>query len=294
MITVIDRKTGKKIVEKVYGEAALDFLYGTSFFSKMAMEMTAKNSFFSKLISSYYNSSISRNRILPFIADYGIDESTFANPVSSFRCFNDFFTRKLKPEVHPLAPSDAIMPADGRYLFYSDISTCDGFVVKGKKFNLDKLLKDEKLSQKYKNASMVIARLCPSDYHRFHFPCDCEPSTPRLINGFLYSVNPNALKQNIEIFSENKRCITELKTEKFGTVLYIEIGATCVGTIKQTYKPGMQYKKGAEKGFFSFGGSCIILLFEQNRIRFDSDLIKASSEHIETLCLMGDSLGTSI
>lgn len=294
MITVLERKTGKKIIEKVYGAAALDFLYHSNFFSKIAMGLTTKISFISKLMGYYYKSPSSKNKIIPFIADYGLDPSTFEQPVASFRSFNEFFTRKLKASSRPIASSDAIMPADGRYLFYPDISLCDGFVVKGKKFNLLKLLKNQGLSEKYTRASMVIARLCPSDYHRFHFPCDCIPTESCLINGYLYSVNPIAIKQNIEILTENKRCITQLKTEKFGTVLYIEIGATSVGGIKQTYKPHIHFKKGDEKGFFSFGASCIILLFEQNRILFDSDLINASSQHIETLCHMGDSLGKAI
>ena len=87
--------------------------------------------------------------------------------------------------------------------------------------------------------------------------------------------------------------ITSLQTEQYGTILFIEIGATTVGSIHQTYQPHLNYKKGDEKGFFGFGGSSIILLFEPNRITFAPDLINNSAHHIETLCLFGQSLETN-
>ena len=110
----------------------------------------------------------------------------------------------------------AVIPADGRYLFYPEVSKAEGFVVKGKKFDLKSLLQDAHLAKAYEHGSMVIARLCPSDYHRYHFPCACVPGPSRLINGWLYSVNPIAIKTNLEIFTQNKRTVCELNTEKFG------------------------------------------------------------------------------
>ncbi len=141
---------------------------------------------------------------------------------------------------------------------------------------------------------MVIARLAPVDYHRYHFPCDGLVHTPQLIPGPLYSVNPLALKKHSEILAENKRMITRIETTHFGTVLYIEVGATYVGTIHQTFTPETFQKKGAEKGYFSFGGSCLILLFKPNTIQLDQDLIDASSRSIEVLGKLGQSLGRAL
>ena len=176
-------------------------------------------------------------------------------------------------------------------LVYQNIDKVDGFVVKGKKFSIAKLLQNNLLAASYEGGSMMIARLCPTDYHRYHFPCDGVPGEPKLINGPLWSVNPIALHKNIEIFTENKRVITEIETEKFDKILYIEVGATCVGSIHNTFKPHRPVKKGDEKGYFSFGGSAIILLFKHNCIRLDHDLVRNSEEHLETLCQMGQSLG---
>ena len=140
----------------------------------------------------------------------------------------------------------------------------------------------------------MIARLCPTDYHRFHFSFNCIPDAPRLINGPLYSVNPIALKRNIQILSENKRVITVLNTKNFGSVLSVEVGATYVGSINQTFAPREHYAKGDEKGYFSFGGSTLVLLFEPGRIQFDQDLIDASKRKIEVRGLFGQSLGRAL
>jgi len=299
-IYYIERMTKNKTKEKVYGRFFLEALYGNYFFSKFCskwfLPLLAKIPFFSYLYAAIQKSRFSRFKIKPFINSYEIETSDFLHPVDSFLSFNDFFIRKLKPSARPLAEGNeiAILPADGRYLFFQNIEKSDGFIVKGYKFSLETLLRDKELAQKYHSGSMVIARLCPVDYHRFHFPCDGYPGKAELINGPLYSVNPIALKQNIHILSENKRMITPLETQHFGKLLFIEVGATYVGSIHQTYSLDRLYKKGEEKGFFSFGGSCIILLFEPNHIQFDSDLLEASQKKIEIQAFYGQSMGKSL
>ena len=239
--------------------------------------------FFSRLYGSFQKSGVSRSKIKPFIHSFEVDVSEFREPVESYRSFNDFFIRHLKAECRPIVPRKevAVMPADARYLVFPQIDRADGFWVKGKTFSLSTLLQSGPLAERYAQGAMVIARLCPVDYHRFHFPCDCIPTKATLINGPLYSVNPIALKRNIEILSENKRMITELDTEQFGKILYIEVGATYVGSIHQTYLPNTPQAKGGEKGYFSFGGSCLILLFEPGKIVFDQDLIAFSAKKME-------------
>ena len=64
-----------------------------------------------------------------------------------------------------------------------------------------------------------------------------------------------------------------------------------VGSIRETYTPFQKQAKGAEKGYFEFGGSSLILLFQKNRIKFDLDLLKATEEGFEIRCLLGQSMG---
>lgn len=296
-IYYIDRATHEHCEEKVYGAQFIKLLYGDNFISRfigtpLAYSL-ARFPWFSAFYGHLQNKTSSKEKVIPFIKKFHVDPTEFANDPSEYVSFNDFFTRKLKSSARPIVSGKdiAIIPADGRYYFYQNIKTADGFVVKGKKFDLADLLQDKSLAEAYAEGSMAIARLCPTDYHRYHFPCDCTAAETILINGLLHSVNPTAIKKNVEIFAENKRTICILDSDVFGKVLFLEIGATCVGSIHQTYQPNSFCAKGDEKGYFSFGGSSLILLFPPNNIQFDQDLINASTEGIEIKCLMGQSMG---
>lgn len=296
-IRYLDRLTGQIQVEKVYGEFFLKFLYNpprtVKIFSCFILTLIARFSFFSKIYGMFQKSKWSQRKVIPFIAKYRIDATEFARPADEFRSFNDFFIRKLKKEARPIDsdPKRAILPADGRYLVFPKISRSDSFKIKGQHFSLSKLLRNETLASRYEGGVMVIARLCPVDYHRFHFPVEGIPCPSKKIRGPLFSVNPIALKKKISYLRQNKRQITEIESDYFGKVLFIEVGATYVGTIKQTYAPHKFYCKGDEKGYFEFGGSCLILLFMPGKLVLDHDLISASSQGIEVLGRMGQSLG---
>lgn len=295
----LDRSSKKVEEEKVYGLPFLKMLYSSrklSFLSsKILLSFIAKTPLVSRLYGHMQKKAKSRHKIAPFVVKYQIKMEDFIEPQGGFKSFNDFFIRQLNCNARAInrEKNIAIMPADGRYMVFADISKMDTFFVKGQKLSLAELLKDKQLVEKYEGGSLVFARLCPTDYHRFHFPFDCIPSEPYLINGYLYSVNPMALRKNIRILSENKRMLTELKSEEFGDVLFIEVGATSVGSIHETYTPCAPHAKGDEKGFFEFGGSSILLIFQKDKIIFDSDLLEASSQRLEVKALMGESLGKS-
>lgn len=297
-IVVIDRESGKKESEKVFGDWAIDLLYGKSWwsrtFGKVFREATSRWLFFSQLYGWWQRTHWSASQIVPFIKKYGINANEFLDPVDSFGCFNDFFIRALKPEARPIAGDKevAVIPADGRYRFISNIAEAGDIIIKGESFSIAQLLDDPALAERYANGSMVLARLCPSDYHRFHFPTLALPMTTRLINGYLYSVNPLSVKKSLKRFCENRRMVTELRTEHFGTIQYVEVGATSVGSIVQTVAPHTIQPKGGEKGYFAFGGSALVLLFEPGRLTFSEDLENLGREGLEIKCLMGQPLGT--
>lgn len=284
----------------MYGGKALSFLYGDDWMSKLfgapLLHLLSRYPFFSSFYGKMQDHPSSKKKVLPFIKNFEMDPEEFLEAPESYATFNSFFTRKLKAEARPIAPGKdvAIIPADGRYLFFPNISEADGFVVKGQKFHLSEMLEDAELAKEYEHGSMAIARLCPSDYHRYHFPVDCIPSETVLINGWWYSVNPIALRKNIHIFSQNKRTVCTLDSKEFGKVLFIEVGATSVGSIHQTYTPNIYTSKGAEKGYFAFGASTLVLLFKPNTIIFDEDLLQANAQGHEARCLMGQSMGHSI
>jgi phosphatidylserine decarboxylase len=235
----------------------------------------------------------SRAKVAPFIERYKVKADEFADLPESYRTFNEFFYRKLKAGARPIDPDpdSAIFPADGRHLGFQDVSKLAGIFVKGKVFDLRKLLGDEELAKRFQDGAMVLSRLCPVDYHRFHFPVAGVPGEPKLINGLLFSVSPIALRRNIHIFTENKRAVTRIESEQFGLVAMLEVGATNVGSFEYTFKPGVAVEKGAEKGYFKFGGSSTVTLFERGRIELARDLLEVSQGGMELYARMGDRLG---
>lgn len=291
-----ERYTNQLVQEKIFGEKILRFLYSDSKIGKMLRHLISRSPIWSRLYGWWQKRSWTKHKVAPFIEKYDMDASEFVKSIPEFDSFNDFFIRKLKKEARPIASSDEvlIMPADARYLAIPNITHSDGFIVKGEKFSLKSLLQDDSLAEGYEHGTMIMARLCPTDYHRFHFPCSGNPGPITWINGWLYSVNPIALRQNIHIFTKNKRCYTILETAHFGKVIIVEVGATSVGTIIQTYNPKEHQLKGAEKGYFSFGASSMILLFEPGRIELEKDLAATAQDKIELRCLMGQPLGRAI
>jgi len=275
--------------EQVYGENFLQWAYGNPF-GKIALHSFVKRPFFSKWYGHRMNQASSRSKVLPFIEDYSMDASEFADSPDKYHTFNEFFYRKLRPEARPIANSPVVFPADGRHLGFPNIDEIDGFFVKGQSFDLDALIADASLSEQFKGGTLILSRLCPVDYHRYHFPVSGTPSDTRLINGPLFSVSPIALARNLSYLWENKRTITRIETVDMGTVLMMEIGATCVGSIFQTYKSNTSTKIGTEKGYFAFGGSSTITIFEPNKVTLTKDLLENSRQQIETYARMGDAM----
>lgn len=281
--------------EQIYGERWLRFAYENPI-GRGFVQLLARRTLFSAYYGWRMNRKYSAQLVIPFIVKYDLDVDEFARSAFEFKTFNEFFWRGLKPAARPITPGDrvAVLPADGRHLAFPDVDAAEGFYVKGAKFTLAELLGDAALAERFAGGSMLISRLCPVDYHRFHFPVAGVPGEPRLINGWLYSVSPVALRRNIRYLVENKRVVTPIESPVFGTVAMIEVGATNVGSIKQTHVADRAVAKGEEKGVFKFGGSCVITLFQRGRIRFDADLVAQSAQQVETYARMGDRLGEAL
>jgi phosphatidylserine decarboxylase len=152
-------------------------------------------------------------------------------------------------------------------------------------------VEESSLLSSFENGICLILRLCPTDYHRFHFVDSGTCGETKKIKGSYYSVNPVALNKKEKLFCQNKREWSLLKSENFGDVLYVEVGATCVGSIIQTYTPGEKVEKGQEKGYFKFGGSTTILFFKKDTISIADDILVQSYLGFECKVLIGETIG---
>lgn len=293
-IRFFNRYTQAIETEVVYGGDWLRWTYETGL-GKFALSALIRRAIVSRYYGWKMSQRASAHKVLPFIVDYGLDVDEFAKKPYSFKSFNEFFYRALKPGARPIAPGDnlAVLPADGRHFAVPNVDGVENFYAKGQRFDLKSFLGSEELAREFAGGSLLISRLCPVDYHRFHFPVAGTPGEARLINGFLYSVSPIALRQKLAYLWENKRMVTLVDSPVFGRVAVCEIGATMVGTIQQLYVPGRAAAKGEEKGLFKFGGSCVITIFQAGRITFDADLVQHSAEGLEVYAKMGDRLGTA-
>jgi phosphatidylserine decarboxylase len=290
-IEYIERKSGEKIVENVPGGRSLNWLYNTTL-GKVTLDMLVKRKFASEIYGFLMDLPISKHMIDNFCYNQEIDLSQFVVPKFGFQTFNDFFYRKIKPENRPICESidEIASPADGKILVYSDVADREYYSLKGLQFSLDELV-DKKLPESFTHGSMAIIRLCPADYHRYHFPCSGKAGKSTLVDGDYYSVSPLALREKLSLFCANKREYCHITSKEFGDVIMMEVGASMVGGIINTYRRNSEVAKGSEKGYFKFGGSTVVLLFEENKVIFDDDIIENTKNGIETSVVMGEKIG---
>lgn len=291
-IEFFNRHAGAVERETVYGDRWLRWIYGNPV-GKAALHLLVKRKLFSRWYGWRMDQPASAVRVPAFMVRFGIDEKEFLKPALEFGSFNEFFARELKPECRPIDPDPAVVvfPADGRHLGFQEIAEADRFFAKGIAFDLATFLGDVELAARFAGGSLVLSRLCPVDYHRFHFPVSGRPEVSRRIEGSLYSVNPVALWKRPSILWENRREVTRLRETPVGDVIIIEVGATCVGSIIQTYDAATAVARGDEKGFFRFGGSLVATLFEPGRVRLADDLVEQAEQGRELYAKMGSVLG---
>lgn len=294
-IRYFNRHTRQFETERVYGEGFLRWTYGHPL-GGVALHSLVKRPIFSKWYGWRMDRPGSAARVAPFIEAYGLDIGEFADAPDSYATFNEFFFRRLKPGARPVDedPASVVFPADGRHLGFQRASDIASVFVKGQRFDLEALLGDAGLARKFADGPLVLSRLCPVDYHRFHFPVAGTPGEARVLPGPLFSVSPIALRRRLAYLWTNKRAVTMLDAGLFGTVAMVEIGATCVGTIRQTYQPGCPVAKGDEKGCFAFGGSSTITLFEPGKVHLAQDLLEQSSRQTELYARVGSLMGRAV
>lgn len=247
------------------------------------------NPIFSKLSRIILDSKLSANAVAIFAEKNNIDLSEYEE--KDYRSFNDFFTRKIKEGRRFVTKDDKILvsPSDGKVSAYK-ITNSRAFVVKNSVYTVDSLLRDSKLAQRYNGGTALIIRLSVDDYHRYCYPCSGVKSHNRSIKGILHTVNP-VVSKYLPVYKENSREYCLIRSDNFGDVVQMEVGALMVGKITNHSQNVCRVKKGEEKGYFEFGGSTIILLLEKNKVKVCEDLIENTKKGFETKIKQGEAIG---
>lgn len=305
---VIDRRTGEKTFEamSIYVRLGMHLLYYGSEQEKAlhwqrTLEILKDQSV---KMGREYDTPESGAHIEPFIKSFDLHDS-LADLVepdpTKYATFNDFFAREIKESSRPIAqPDDEFLtssPADCRLTAYPTVDLATEYWIKGEGFTISRLLTDPALATLFDGGSIVIARLAPQDYHRWHAPVSGTVESIKEIPGAYYTVNPQAINEpgTLDVFCENKRSVMVLKRNSTGSpIVIVAVGAMLVGTIK--YQPGVEVgtsvRRGQCLGAFYYGGSTVIVLYPKGEVVLDEDLVRNSTnEKCETLMKVGWSTG---
>lgn len=263
-------------------------LYGSAFGRMLLKPLTAP--WISKLAGKFLSTGISKCLISSFIKKNGINMDEYL-PVE-YASYNEFFCRQIRPELRPIDPDPRhlISPCDSK-LTVLPITPELQFTLKQTQYTVESLLKDAALAQRYAGGYAMIFRLTVDDYHRYCYVADGEKTPDVRIQGVLHTVNPIA-NDYFPIYKENTRHYSFLDTQHFGKVLMMEVGALLVGKIVNHHEAA-QVTRGQEKGYFQFGGSTVVLLFEKDVLQPDADLLRNTENYAETIVKYGEKIGVT-
>ena len=222
-----------------------------------------------------------------FVKRYKVNMAEAANPdITSYKTFNDFFTRPLKQEARPLAKAAFICPVDGAISQLGEIEINQIFQAKGHSYSTLALVAGNvPLASHFENGLFACLYLSPKDYHRIHMPCDGALKSMTYVPGDLFSVNPTTAENVPNLFARNERVVCEFQSETHGTFVLVLVGATIVGSMATVwhgqvnpprtgkletwrYEDEVALKQGEEMGRFLLG-STVVMLFEKGVLEFN-------------------------
>ena len=277
---------GKLHREQGTQDRLLSVLYGTKV-GRAAVRLLIHPGI-SRMAGKFLDTKLSRCLVGPFIRCCRLDLSSYLRKKpEEFISYNDFFTREIDPKQRTVdqEPGHLPSPCDGKVTVY-EIKEDTSFVIKNAGYTVESLLRNKALARRFEGGYAVVLRLCVTDYHRYIYPVTGEKSKNCHIPGVLHTVNPVAV-ETADVFKENSREYTLIKSREFGTVLQMEVGALLVGRICN-YHQERTVIRGMEKGKFEFGGSTIILLLQKDRAVIRKDLLENTDKNRETQVKMGE------
>ncbi len=199
-----------------------------------------------------------------------------------FNSWNDFFIRKFKPGVRPVAePNNSKVITSGcestPYSIEKDVKLTDRFWIKSQPYSLQDMFTHAKknLAEPFVGGTIYQAFLSAYNYHRWHAPVSGRISDIYLVEGTYYSeaeaagsdpAGPNDSQGYITAVAARMVILIDCDDPALGKVGCIYVGmaevSSCVGSVKK----GQHVNKGDELGYFQFGGSTYCLIFQPNVI----------------------------
>lgn len=291
-ISYWNRRHAREETEHVYGGEFVNLLYGNPLGRAFTDRFLVRKTL-SRLYGNFQNSSWTARKVEPFIQRFGVEASAFEP--GPFRTFNEFFIRRFLPgkRLFPSIPETMGAFAEARYLGFASLGPHSELPIKGLRLEAADVLSHTPGKERFAGGPCLLARLCPVDYHRFHYPDSGHTTHFHVESGSLHSVNPLALAARPNLFLSNERQISLLQTKHFGLLAYVEVGALFVGTIRQAHPFERPFLRGQEKGYFLFGGSTVIVYGEPGAWVPEADLLENTKRGREVLVELGQPIATA-
>lgn len=218
----------------------------------------------------------------------------YTKELHEFLSPNDFFTREYKKSFLPVAENDeAILAmAESRTVAFESLDVAKSLWIKGEEFTLKGTGIQDPYLSRLGNPSVLVHRLAPSDYHRFLFPVSGKiVFYEQISDDPSHSVQPSIVRSSyFNIFNTNKRSLIVLENPEIGIVFMMAVGAIEIDSIV-LHKTHGEVQQGEEAGYFQYGGSCLVVFFQQGQMQFDEDILKHSRQGLETMVRIGSRIG---
>ena len=215
-----------------------------------------------------------------FVNKYQVDMSEAEETETAYyQTFNEFFTRKLKPELRPIAAGDNTLacPADGSVSQAGPIRAGAIFQAKGRGYSVLELVGGDKaMAAEFNDGMFATIYLAPNNYHRMHMPLDANLVRMIHVPGRLFSVAAWTVQEIPRLFARNERLVCYFETAA-GPMVMVLVGAINVAAI-ETVWTGLvtpprgkkisefdfshtrkETSKGDEMGRFNMGSTVILL-----------------------------------
>jgi phosphatidylserine decarboxylase len=236
-----------------------------------------------KLCDAAVPAPLSRLAASVYARAYGVDLEEAEPSPGAYASFDEFFTRRLRTGMRPVADAPVVSPADGRLESLGPVEADGRIRVKATDYRVGELIGDEQESRRYVGGRFAVVYLSPRDYHRVHAPAAGKLVLVRSLPGDLFPVNRIGERHVPNLFVRNQRVALVIDTPTIGRVTVVMVGAIIVGRITVTalggddtrpgtypIDPNVPLRPGDEIGVFHLGSTTV--LFVEPGVTLSHDL----------------------
>lgn len=194
-----------------------------------------------------------------FVKKYKINLSIAKK--TEFTSLNEMFTREIKKDFKDFEKEAMIHPVEGELVSHGTVKEDQVYLIKRKSYSLKELVGED--SENLNGWCFYNYYLSPKDYHRVHHPVSGIYTSCTQIEGALYPVAPWFVKICPDVFNKNYRTVSKVKSDVYGTVYIVMVGALNVGSIKMSegfFTEGAEsVEVGDHLGTFQMGSSVVVI-----------------------------------